>query len=264
MNVQLCNHILHDLAATKPYLVVADRVENPMLHTTLPPAFSLYRCCAALFVAIVLAACASKAVIAPELEEAIRWYTGEAGTVDDTRARILLERVAADGDVLAIMWLARVYSTGRMTFPQDKTRAAEIASTVITEVEQLAAEGIGEANFLMGTAYAEGLAVPIDPAQAAAWYRKAAVLNVTLAQHNLGNIYASGTGVSQSDTEAVYWWFLAAEKGDAIPQFRLAEMYELGRGVEQDLEQAINWYGESNRRGNRNAAAALERLQDAN
>jgi TPR repeat protein len=255
---------VHDLAATKPYFVVADRVENPMLHSTLPSAFSLYRCCAALSVAIVLAACASKTVIAPELEEAIRWYTGEAGTVDDARARFLLERVAADGDVLAIMWLARVHSTGRMTFPQDKTRAVEIANTVITQVEQLAAEGIGEANFLMGTAYAEGLAVPIDPAQAVAWYRKAAILNVTLAQHNLGNIYASGTGVSQSDTEAVYWWFLAAEKGDAIPQFRLAEMYELGKGVEQDLEQAINWYGESNRRGNRNAAEALERLQDAN
>ena len=223
--------------------------------------FSLQRYCVALFATILLSGCASKTTIAPELKEAIHWYTGEAGFVADARARSLLERVAAQGNVLATMWLARVYSTGRMTFPADKARAIEIASTVIDQVERLANEGIGEASFLMGTAYAEGLATAVDPAQAIVWYRKAAATNSTLAQHNLGNAYATGTGVPQSDTDAVYWWSLAAEKGDAIPQYRLAEMYELGRGVEQDTELALRWYRESNRRGNRNAAAGLERLQ---
>ncbi|NKB32759.1 MAG: hypothetical protein GKR91_06640 [Pseudomonadales bacterium] len=197
----------------------------------------------------------------PDLTEAIRWYTGEAGRVDDVKARNLLERAAADGDALSVMWMARVYSTGRMTFAADKPRAIEIADTVIDEVERLANAGVGEANFLMGTAYAEGIGKPLDPVAAVAWYRKAAALENTLAQHNIGNVYASGTGVVQSDAEAINWWLIAAEKGDAIPQLRLGEMYEQGRGVNRDLEQAIYWYRESANRGNTNARQALIRLQ---
>ena len=210
---------------------------------------------------LFLTNCASRIDPDPKLIEAIRWYTGEAGTVDDVRARSLLESAAADGDALSMMWLARVYSTGRMTYPADKATAVEIASSVIIEIERLAFAGVGEASFLMGTAYAEGLAVPIDPVAAVAWYRKAAAANITLAQHNLGNVHAAGTGVEQSDSEAFRWWLLAAQKGDAIPQFRLAQMYEQGKGVQQDLELAEQWYRESASRGYRNAVIALQRLQ---
>jgi len=215
-----------------------------------------------ILISLLMVACANRLAPDPELTDAIRWYTGEAGTIDDARARSLLESAAADGDALSVMWLARVYSTGRMTYPADKARAVELATTVIDEVEELASAGVGEANFLMGTAYAEGLSVEADPIEAVAWYRRAAALDITLAQHNLGNVYATGTGVPQSDSEAVKWWLMAAEKGDAIPQFRLAEMYEQGKGVEKSLAQALTWYQESARRGNRNAAAALKRLQN--
>ena len=74
-------------------------------------------------------------------------------------------------------------------------------------------------------------------------------------------MHAAGAGVEQSDSKAVRWWLLAAQKGDAIPQFRLAQMYEQGRGVQQNPTLALRWYRESASRGNRNAAAALERLQ---
>ncbi len=197
----------------------------------------------------------------PDLVDAIRWYTGEAGRVDDLRARNLLERALANEDALSVMWLARVYSTGRMTYEADKGRAVEIAGTVIDEVERRALAGVGEANFLMGTAYAEGLAKPVDPVEAVIWYRRAAARDITLALHNLGNVYAAGIGVPQSDAEAVRWWRLAAENGDAIPQFRLAQMYETGRGVAQNLDEALYWYRESARRGNASAAVALDRLE---
>ncbi len=222
---------------------------------------NFFRClCSVWLAALLLVACSNTFESDPNLSQAIRWYTGEAGVVDDSKARALLEIAAADGDTLSLMWLARVYSTGRMTYPADKSRAVEIASTVIDDVRRQADAGVGEASFLMGTAYAEGLAVPLDPVVAVSWYRRAAALDITLAQHNLGNVYASGTGVEPSDSEAVRWWLLAAEKGDAIPQFRLAGMYEQGKGINQDLTQALSWYRESARRGNRNAAAALQRL----
>lgn len=226
----------------------------------------LQRYCYALlasFCLMFLASCANHAEVNPRLTDAIRWYTGEAGSIDDIRARALLEHAALGGDALSVMWLARVYSTGRMTFTADKAKAIEIAETVINEVERMAIAGVGEANFLMGTAYAEGLAVEVDPVEAVKWYRIAAAQNITLALHNLGNVHASGSGVEQSDSEAVYWWKLAALKGDAIPQFRLAKMLEQGKGVEKDLIGAVHWYRESSRRGYQNATAALERL-DAN
>ncbi len=214
--------------------------------------FCLISCC------LLLAAC-----IQPQntsLAEAIKWYTGEMGMVDDRRARELLESAVETGEPLATMWLARVYSTGRMTFPADKPKAVTIAESVIAEIETLANNGDTEAMFLMGTAFAEGLAKPVDPALAVFWYLQAADQGNTLAIHNMGNVYASGTGVPQSDEQAVQWWRQAATKGDAIPQLRLATMYEQGRGVAPDLEQAVAWYSQSASRGNQAAAAALVRL----
>ena len=58
----------------------------------------------------------------PTLLEAVDWYTGVAGAVDDTRARELLEEAAAGEGPLSVMWLARVHSTGRMGFPRDEER----------------------------------------------------------------------------------------------------------------------------------------------
>lgn len=203
----------------------------------------------------------ASAQLDPSLEQAIDLYLGTSGTVDDPRAREYLEQAQLNGDALSVMWLARVYSTGRMTYPADKERAREIASSIIAAVEARAESGEAEAEFLMGTAFAEGLGKPMDPERAVAWYRRAADQGHVLAQHNLGNVYFSGTGVSQSDEMAVYWWTLAAEAGDAIPQFRLGQMYEQGRGVAQDIEHALAWYRDSARRGNANARAALDRLE---
>ncbi|MBL4572423.1 MAG: sel1 repeat family protein [Gammaproteobacteria bacterium] len=196
------------------------------------------------------------------LIESIRWYTGEVGTVNDKKAKQLLELAAADEDTLSTMWLARVYSTGRMGYPADKPRAQAIADSVISDVEAMANAGVSEAQFLMGTAYAEALGKVRSDTAAADWYRRAADSGHILAAHNMGNIHFSGTGVVQDDALTVFWWTQAAQAGDAIPQYRLAQMFEQGRGVEMDLEQAISWYKNSARRGNTNAKVALERLQN--
>ena len=196
----------------------------------------------------------------PDLAESIGWYTGVGGEVSNERAKMLLERAAEDGDPLSVMWIARVHSRGRMGFAEDSARAREMAAGVIAQVERLAGRGIAEANFLMGTAYAEGLGKPVDAVEAVRWYRRAAEMGHVLAQHNMGNVYAEGLGVEPNDSLAVVWWSRAAEQGDAIPQFRLGTMYEEGRGVERDLAAARRWYEESARRGEPRARAALERL----
>lgn len=194
------------------------------------------------------------------LTEAIAWYTGTAGRVDDARAHaLLLEAVKLD-DPLARMWLARCHSRGRMGFVADQPKARALAQPEIATIDKMARAGVLEAVFLMATAYDEGLGRAEDPALAAEWLRRAAASGHTLAQHNLGNAYAAGRGVERNDRLAVEWWLKAAAAGDAIPQLRLGEAYEAGRGVTRDLAAARHWYGEAARRGNAAAQQALQRL----
>lgn len=224
------------------------------------PALKPLRLVCILSLLLTMFSCSNRLALDDDLAESILWYTGAAGHVDDERAHTLLERAAASQDTLAIMWMARVYSTGRMGFGRDYELAQRTALEVIQAVEKLAQRGSSEANFLMGTAYAEGIGKKLDPILAAQWYERAASMGNMLAQHNMGNIYASGTGVEQNDALAVSWWQQAADQGDAIPQYRLAVMYEQGRGVEQDRDEAIRWYRDSAERGYAQAQEALIRL----
>lgn len=194
------------------------------------------------------------------LVEAIGWYTGTAGMVDDARARRLVDAAATDGDVLARMWVARSYSRGRLGYPRDEAKARAIAEQLFGAVSRQAALGVAEAVFLMGTAYDEGLGVAEDPAVAFGWFQKAAAAGHTLAEHNIGNAYAGGRGVTADPAAAVAWWTKAALKGDAVPQLRLGEAYEQGKGVAADRVLARRWYADAAARGNTAAKTALERL----
>lgn len=210
---------------------------------------------------VTLQAQAASTAADARLLEAIDWYTGAAGHVDDRRARQLLLAVADDGsDALAQMWLARVYSRGRMGFDRDEARAKEIAGRVVDQIRALAAAGDVEATFLMGTVHDEGLGAEVDEQEAARWYRRAAARDHVLGVHNLGNLFLAGRGVPQSDSSAVMWWLRAARAGDAITQLRVGESYEQGRGVMRDRGQAMAWYGRAAVAGNAQARQNLERL----
>jgi TPR repeat protein len=202
----------------------------------------------------------AQARVDARLVEAIGWYTGVAGRVDDPMARSLIDAAARDGDVLARMWVARAYSRGRLGYPRDETRAGAMAALLVEAVRRQAGQGSVEAVFLMGTACDEGLGVAEDPAQAFEWFQKAAAEGHTLAEHNIGNAYAAGRGVAGDDAAAITWWTKAALKGDAVPQLRLGQAYEQGKGAPADLAEAKRWYAASAARGNPAAVAALERL----
>lgn len=215
---------------------------------------------AALLLFVAAACVAAPTEPHPALVEAIDWYTGVAGAVDNDRARELLEEAVRGGGPLAMMWLARVHSTGRMGFARDQEQARDIAAGVIREVQRAAESGVLEAVFLMGTAYDEGLGKPVDHELAAVWHRRAAERGHVLGAHNIGNQYGEGRGVAEDPAQAVTWWTQAAEQGDAITQLRLGEAYEAGRGVMRDLDAAREWYARAAAAGNQEAREALERL----
>ena len=90
--------------------------------------------------------------------------------------------------------------------------------------------------------YADGQGgLPRDPAQAVAWYRKAADQKLPLAQLMLALSYATGRGVTRDDLQALQWFQQTADSGLALAQYGLGMMHGTGRGVAPDLIQAHQW-----------------------
>jgi tetratricopeptide (TPR) repeat protein len=160
----------------------------------------------------------------------------------------------------------------------------------IEEMLAAAPKGDADAQYNLGRAYQNGFGVKRDPAEAAAWYQRAAEkghsdaqnsLAMLLAmgrdyagaapwferaaaqgnadaQYNLGVLHRNGLGVRQNYELAVQWFQKAAELGHAQAQTDLAKMYELGRGVQPDCVEAYKWLKLAELQGNEEAANELK------
>jgi len=158
------------------------------------------------------------------LQQAIGFYIGTAGQVDEEKARMLFFKAAEKDDPLTRMWVARCYHKGRCGFSENEARAKEMAERVINQVKSLANEENAEAMFLLASAYNEGLAIYQDHVQAVYWYRKAVDKGDALAMTNLGWMYTQGKGVAKDNEQAVYWFRKAAEKGYSPALKRLKKL----------------------------------------
>jgi len=112
----------------------------------------------------------------------------------------------------------------------------------------------------IGHLYETGKGVPLDPRQAAIWYRKAAEAGLHRAQANLANLYLKGEGVPQDDREAAQWFHRAAVQGHAVAQYNLGVLYQSGRGVEFDLPRAVGWLQLAAKAGHPQAQEAVAKL----
>ena len=112
----------------------------------------------------------------------------------------------------------------------------------ITDLLAKAEAGQADAQTIVGVLYEIGRGVAKDEAQAAKWYRKAAVQGVAEAQFNLALLYKGGRGVPKDLTEASNWMRKSADQGNAKAQFNLGVMYEKGEGLPKNDVEAIRWF----------------------
>jgi len=105
----------------------------------------------------------------------------------------------------------------------------------------LAEKGDAEAQYSLGTLYAEGKGVEQNDATAFLWFQRAANQGVAAAQYNVGASYATGAGIGKSDVEAARWFRRAADQGMAFAQLNLGLLYAAGNGVPQDDVEAYKW-----------------------
>ncbi len=114
---------------------------------------------------------------------------------------------------------------------------------------QAAQRGDVTAQFNLGLAYATGLGVPRDDAEAARWYRRAAEQGHAAAQDALGWAHTIGQGVPKDEAEAVRWYRRAAEQGHAKAQFDLGSAASQGFGVPKDDAEAARCYRKAAEQG---------------
>ena len=105
----------------------------------------------------------------------------------------------------------------------------------------LADKGDAEAQYSLGTLYAEGKGVEQNDATAFLWFQRAANQGVAAAQYNVGASYATGAGVGKNDVDAARWFRRAADQGMAFAQLNLGLLYAAGNGVPQDVVEAYKW-----------------------
>ena len=105
----------------------------------------------------------------------------------------------------------------------------------------LAEKGDAEAQYSLGTLYAEGKGVEQNDATAFLWFQRAANQGVAAAQYNVGASYATGAGIAKSDVDAARWFRRAADQGMAFAQLNLGLLYAAGNGVPQDDVEAYKW-----------------------
>jgi hypothetical protein len=114
----------------------------------------------------------------------------------------------------------------------------------VADLRARIARGDIEAEVALGNLYESGQSVlPLDPAQAAEWYRRAADKGHAGAAMNLAMMYFDGQGVRRDVPQAVAWYERAADRGDAIARFSLGTIYESGADrIARDNAKAASWY----------------------
>lgn len=112
--------------------------------------------------------------------------------------------------------------------------------TALNEFHKSADEGDALAQLLLGNMY-KFVEEYKDTREAFKWYRLAAEQGVAEAQFSLGTFYADGEGVLQDYKEALKWYHLAAKQGYLRAHHNLGISYGSGHGMAQDLSHAHMW-----------------------
>ena len=129
-----------------------------------------------------------------------------------------------------------VFST--QVFAQDQALVALSFSKKLA----LARAGDNAAKLAVGEAYEQGLGVHVNTAEAAKWYRQAALAGVLDAQYRLALIVEKGAiGIKPDKTAALKLLQAAANKGHALSQWAFGQRLHLGQGLTKDDKLAALW-----------------------
>jgi hypothetical protein len=184
-----------------------------------------------------------------DLQQAVAFWTGTSGHIDFEKAHYLLTQAANTGDPVAKMWIAVLMNAGQCDFEKDRSKAYELASSVVDEVKTRSRQQDPNALYILGVAEQFDLILGGTQKSGFEKIREAAALEFPDALNSLGDCYRFGRGTDQVLAKAVAAFRQAADLGHVKAQKNLAWCYREGCGVEQDQKQAIAWYAKAAQRG---------------
>lgn len=137
--------------------------------------------------------------------------------------------------------------------PEQKTFARELS---------LAQSGNVQAAVRTAEFFKRGEGVKQDGAQAAEWYRKAALAGDAGAAYELAELYITGDILPKDEAEALVYLRVAAQADEPRAQRELARFYEEGLGgMEPHQGEALLWHFLAAQNGDAESALALEKAQ---
>ena len=108
---------------------------------------------------------------------------------------------------------------------------------------KLAKVGDEDAQMAVATAYEVGGETKKDIAEAAKWYRQAALAGNVEAEFRLARLVSKGAkGLTKDLKTAAKLYEAAANSGHVESQNALGQAYQNGWGVSADLAKAVEWY----------------------
>lgn len=116
-------------------------------------------------------------------------------------------------------------------------------AVAVEEWLPLARLGQTDAQLAIADLYLSGTGLQRSPAQAIAWFRRAAEQGDVIAQLNLGDFYRRGLGVRRDPVHAYFWLSLAADQGSRWSALQRQEIAETLTGEQRSAAEALlqNW-----------------------
>lgn len=168
------------------------------------------------------------------------YYHGDGPAEDIHKAARLIQRAAEHGNANA----RQAMRQDDLTRAHQENLRAEQDARREAFLRRADKEGAA-AWYELGKACEEGgHGLPLDKAQAADWYRKAAEHNNTDAMFALARMYDTGDGVAQDKKKALDLYLKVADAHDrtsADAMLALWRKYDTGDGVAQDKKKALDW-----------------------
>lgn len=117
---------------------------------------------------------------------------------------------------------------------------------IVTDNLDAADAGDGQAQWLLGLVFRDGLGVDKNQAEALKWFKRAAEGGMATAQTYMGYFYVNGEGVEKDDHKGVEWYRKAEAQNEPAALNNLGSMYEEGRGgLAKSRDQAIAYFRRS-------------------
>lgn len=120
--------------------------------------------------------------------------------------------------------------------------------------------GAASDQYALGDMYLNGRGTPQAPAEALAWFLKAAKQGHIKAAHKAGHLYLTGLGTERSLSDALSWLKRAAEAEYAPAQYELGQFYASDDTGSPENSLALIWLGRAKKNGYKPAEEAFAEL----